>query len=315
MRVLVVGAGAVGCYFGAMLAKSGCEVVFLARGEAFNILRSNGLIVKSINGDYVQKVNAVNNANDAGKVDLVLMCVKSYDTEEATGQIKNTISNKTITLSLQNGVDNADKIGTIIGKENVIAGVVLLLAEIAKPWTLQHYASGKLIIGELDGSESERVLKIAGLFENAKMPCSISKYIYKEMWKKLIWNAAFNPLTAITNSSTKDVLANVDTRKFARQVMLETLNAARRCGHDIDENVIDEYIKISENPGFANTSMMQDMLKRKRLEFEAINGYVASKGEEFGIPTPYNNMLYTFLKLNDCNAEIQDKAKDLLYGI
>lgn len=297
MNILVVGVGAVGGYFGAKLAKSGANVTFLARGKSFDILNSEDLKIKSFDGDFSLKVNVVDNLDSVDNIDLVLLCVKSYDTVKSVDQISSVINKDTIILSLQNGVENGEIIRRIVGFNNVLAGVVMILAEVVEPWTIDHSASGKIIFGELDGMVYDRAEKITKIFDKAEIPNSFTTNIHKELWKKLVWNAAFNSTTTLTNSVTREVLSLPETKALAINVMEEVLEVANKIGYDIDSSLIEEYIRISQNPGFAKTSMFQDKSKGKQLEIDAINGAVIKFGDEYGVLTPYNKTLYSLLKL------------------
>ncbi len=297
MKILVIGAGAVGGYFGGILAKEGEDVTFVARGKYLDSLKTAGLKIRSHKGDLSLRVNAIENPEEIGKVDLILMCVKSYDTEKATLQCMKNIGESTIILSLQNGVDNEEKIGRIVGINKVIGGVVFISSELNQSWEICHYAYGKITIGEMDGRISDRVNKVADIFRKARIHCSISNGIQKELWKKLIWNAAFNSISAITRSSVADILECEETRELVRLTMMEVLNIARGIGHNLNEHVIEEYLVVPERSRESRTSTLQDLLKHKLLEIDAINGVVVTYGKKLGIPTPYNSSLYALLKL------------------
>lgn len=296
MNILVVGPGAVGGYFGGMLAKAGEDVTFLAKEAYYNALTSTGLKIKSFRGDFSSSVHVIKDPSEIGETDLVLMCVKSYDTDKATNQIKNNVGKNTVVLSLQNGIHNTERIGRIIGKDKVIAGVVLLLAEVIRPWEICHYSRGDIILGELDNSDSPRLEKITDAFKNAEVSCSITNNIQKEQWGKLIWNTAFNPFTALTRSTPKELLGVAETELIIRKVMMETLNIANKSGININDSIVEDHIESTRQLDNSKTSMLQDLIKGKRLEIDAISGAVIAKGKEVGISTPYNDMLYTLLK-------------------
>jgi 2-dehydropantoate 2-reductase len=307
MNILVIGAGAVGGYFGGTLAKEGENVTFVARGKYLDSLKTIGLKIRSYKGDISLRVNAVENPAEIGKVDLILMCVKSYDTEEATLQCMKNIGEKTIVLSLQNGVDNEERIGEIAGKNKVLGGVALIGSELNNAWEICHYTAGKIIIGELDGRISDRVRKVADIFKKADIPCSISNDIQRELWKKLVWNAAFNSVNAITKSTLEEILECEETRGLVRLTMTEVMNVARGIGHNLDKGVIEEYLVLPERSRKVRTSTLQDLLKRKPLEIDAINGVVVIYGKKLGIPTPYNSSLYALLKLINNKPQQQRK--------
>jgi len=297
MKVLVVGAGAVGGYFGGKLARAGEDVTFVARGEHLDTLKSRGLIIKSYKGELALKVNVVSDPARLGDVDLILMCVKSYSTEEATTQCLKNIGENTIILSLQNGVDNADRILRITGKDNVLGGVVFISSELNKSGEILHCYSGKLIIGKRDGRISDRARKVASMFEKAHVPCAISNDIQKDLWEKLVWNAAFNSVSAITKSTMEEMMGCDETRALIRLTMNEVLSVAKGIGHSLDEQVIEEYLDVPERCQKMRTSTLQDLLKGKYLEIDAINGAVIANGKKIGIPTPFNSLLYALLKL------------------
>ncbi|ODS32343.1 MAG: 2-dehydropantoate 2-reductase [Candidatus Scalindua rubra] len=297
MKILVIGAGAVGGYFGGILAKGGEDVTFVARGKYLDSLKTAGLKIRSYKGYLSLRVNAIENPEEIGEVDLILMCVKSYDTEEAALQCMKNIGERTIVLSLQNGIDNEERIARVVGKNKVLGGAVFICSEVNKSWEICHYTAGKIIIGELDGRISDRVRKIAEIFKKVNIPCSISNDIQKELWKKLVWNAAFNSVSAITRSNLQEIMECEETRELIRLTMMEVLNIAKGIGHNLDERVIEEYLVVPERSREIRTSTLQDLLKSKPLEIDAINGVVVTNGKKLGIPTPYNSSLYALLKL------------------
>ena len=297
MKILVIGAGAVGGYFGGMLVKGGEDVTFVARGKYLESLNTSGLRIRSHKGDLSLNVHAVENPEEAGKVDLILMCVKSYDTKASTLQCMRNIDNNTVVLSLQNGVDNEDVIGKIVGRDRVLGGVVLIASELNERWEILHYYSGKIIMGELDGKISDRARKISDIFNKANIPCSLSRDIQKKLWEKLVWNAGFNSVSTITRSTLQEMFECPESKVLIRLTMEEVVAVARGVGHGIDKGIIENYFREPERSREMRTSTLQDLLKSKPLEIEAINGVVVAKGKEFCIPTPYNSTLYALLKL------------------
>ncbi|MDR4498836.1 MAG: ketopantoate reductase family protein [Candidatus Scalindua sp.] len=297
MKILVIGTGAVGGYFGGMLVKGGEDVTFVARGEYLESLKTRGLKIRSHEGDLSLKIHAVENPEKAGKVDLILMCVKAYDTKASTLQCMRNIGNNTVVLSLQNGVENEDVIGKIVGREKVLGGVVLIASELNERWEILHYYSGKIIMGELDGKISDRARKISDVFSRANIPCSLSRDIQKKLWEKLVWNAGFNSVSTITRSTLQEMFECLETKALIRLTMEEVVTVARGVGHVIDKSIIENYLREPERSREMRTSTLQDLLKSKPLEIDAINGVVVAKGEELGIQTPYNSTLYALLKL------------------
>lgn len=299
MKILVIGAGAVGGYYGGLLARDGADVTFVARGEYLAAIKESGLRIRSPQGDLTLRVNAVEDPQEVGEVDLILMCVKAYDTETATAQCVKNIGKETTVLSLQNGVENEEIIGTIVGRERVLGGVVLIASEVNTSWEIIHYSFGKIIIGELDGRVSDRIQNISRIFKKSNIPCSLSDNIQLELWKKLVWNASFNSVSTITQSTLHDMMRCEESKRVIRIAMEEVLGVAKGVGHDIDTSVIENYFVEPERSREMRTSTLQDLLKHKPLEIDAINGVVVKKGEELGIPTPCNSTLYGLLKLID----------------
>mgnify|MGYP003530333462 CR=1 FL=1 len=297
MKILVIGAGAVGGYFGGMLVKGGEVVTFVARGKYLDSLKTAGLRIRSHEGDLSLNVHAVRNPEEAGEVDLILMCVKSYDTKASTLQCMRNIGNNTVVLSLQNGVDNEEIIGEIAGRDRVLGGVVLIASELNESWEILHYYAGKIIMGELDGNISDRARTISDMFNRANIPCSLSRDIKKKLWEKLIWNAGFNSVSTITRSTLQEMFACPEAKALIRLTMEEVVAVAGGIGHVIDKSVIENYFREPERSREMRTSTLQDLLKSKPLEIDAINGVVVTKGDELGIPTPCNSTLYALLKL------------------
>lgn len=306
--ILVVGAGAVGGYFGACIARSGRRVIFLVKENYINLLKEKKIRIKSVNGDFSVDAEFITDCKSAGVVDLILFCVKSYDTESAIISTIPAIGENTVIVSLQNGVDNEEKIGKIAGMEKVIGGVAYIGARLLQPGIIEHSAAGRVAIGELDGTITERVKEIGSLFENAGVPCEISRNIKTILWKKLMWNAAFNPITALTGCTIKEVMDNPLSRELVRDVMKEVSCVAKYEGVEITDSDIDDAIRFSEGIGHVKTSMLHDIEGGKRLEIEALNGTVVKIGKTHGLNVPLNRTLYECLSLIDLKRRHKDQS-------
>jgi len=208
MKVAVMGSGAVGGYFGGLLAKGGADVTFIARGKHLEALRAQGLAVKSVKGDFSLHVKATGDPNEVGPLNLILFCVKSYDTERAMRQALPMVGRETAVLSLQNGIDNEEKIASIIGKEKVLAGVAYIGSSVPEPGVISHEAEGKIVFGEMDGGLSDRVLKLREFFDRCGLPAEASPDIKKALWAKLAWNAPFNAINALAGGLVKAIVEN-----------------------------------------------------------------------------------------------------------
>jgi len=300
MRIAVMGAGAVGAYFGAKLSASGHNVAFLARGAHLDALRREGLRVDSA-GANLRIQNALF-TNDPGKVavaDLILFCVKSYDTDAAVGALAPMIGSVTTILSLQNGVDNADQIAARWGEKHTLAGVVYLGSQLVGPGTIKHSAGGRIVFGELDGSVRDTTQSIERALTAAQIPCEISKDIRKAQWRKLLWNAPFCAIGCLTRATVKEIIESDSLRQLTVDCMNEVRQAARTQNVDLEAELLDETLNFSKSLGEFKPSMLQDLEAGKPLEYEAFNGIVVKLLRQAGKDAPVNQVFYGTLEYLD----------------
>lgn len=297
MKILIVGAGAVGGYFGGMLARSGEDVTFLARGEHLKAIQEKGLYIKSINGDFNVKIKAVDRPYDNEKYDLIVIAVKSYDLSNACNNIKGTVKNDTVLMSLLNGVDSEEIIGSIFGIEKVIGSVAFIGSQISEAGVISHTASGMITIGELNGSKSKRCEEILNIFESAKIPIKLSENIQKDIWAKMVWNTGFNAITALTGSLVSDVLSIPESRKIVEMAMKETVDAADKKGIRLSDDLVEKTVSKTLKAGEIKTSMLQDRENGKAMEIDSINGAIVRLGHEMNISVPVNETLYGVIKI------------------
>ncbi|WP_161953961.1 ketopantoate reductase family protein [Candidatus Methylomirabilis limnetica] len=295
MKVAVVGVGAVGGYFGGLLAKGGVDVTFIARGERLEALRARGLTVKSGKGDFSIRIDATDDPAEVGPVNLVLFCVKSYDTESAIRQALPMVGQETLVLSLQNGIDNEEKISSFIGTGKVLAGVAYIGASVLEPGVILHQEGGKIVFGEIDGGVSERVVSLKAFFDRCGLPAEGSPDMKKILWTKLAWNAPFNAINTLVGGPVKAIIENSHTLELARQVTEEVVTVANASGVRLAfAEVWERNLQFSQGYN-VKTSMLQDLEASKPLECEALNGVIIKKAAELGLPTPYNFALYALL--------------------
>lgn len=300
MRIAVLGAGAVGGYFGARLASASNEVAFIARGDHLQAMRQHGLSVKSIAGDvHIRNANFTDDCGDIGAVELILFCVKSYDTEEAAEQLAPLVGDPTIILSLQNGVDNADKIARLWGVPRTLAGVVYLGSELSRPGTIKHSAGGRIVLGELDGQVHETTRAVERALSSARIGCEISKEIRKAQWRKLLWNAPFCAISCLARATVKNIVESESLTKLATDCMVEVREAGKTQGVDLEPRLFDETLNFSKNLGDFKPSMLQDLEAGKPLEFEAINGIVVKLLKNAGKDARTNQVFYEVLEYLD----------------
>ena len=297
--IAVMGSGAVGGYFGARLAAAGENVAFIARGAHLDALRRDGLLVKSVGGDFRARGLFTDDAREVGPVDLILFCVKSYDTETAAEQLAPMINQRTIILSLQNGVDNPDKLANRWGRERVLGGVVYLGAQLGAPGTIVHSAGGRIVLGALDGADSAAAKGAETVLSAAQIPCSVSPEIRKIMWSKLVWNAPFCALSCLARATVSEIIESGALRPLAAACMEEVRDAARIAGIELPPSIIEDTFNFSRGLGGFKPSMLQDLEARKPLEYEALNGVVVDLLARAGKKAPVNEACRAVLEFLD----------------
>jgi 2-dehydropantoate 2-reductase len=300
MKVLVMGAGAVGAYFGARMRASGEDVVLCARGENLRAIRAHGLDINSIRGDLRIEVTATDTPRDFAHYDLILFCVKAYDTDTAAQAISGCLNPGGAILTLQNGVENEAKLSAIFGRDAVMGGNARVGVEMVAPGKIVHLSTGHIDFGELDGRETDRARKIAAMFQRAGILGEVSADIMTARWDKLIWNGAVNTVATLTRRRVGEILDDPEGMKLLRTLMGEIVNVARAEGAKISDARIDAYIAHSQkNLRALKTSTQQDLERGKSLEYEALSGAVVRASRRHGISVPAVEAVYTLLRLLD----------------
>ncbi|MDP6558679.1 MAG: ketopantoate reductase family protein [Candidatus Binatia bacterium] len=296
MRISVMGAGAVGGYFGARLAAAGQDVTFIARGKHLEAMKKDGLTVKSIQGDLHIRAHFASLPEETGAVDLILFTVKSQDTETAGKGLAPMMGEKTLVLSLQNGIDNSEKIAVLWGNERTLAGTPYIGARIPIPGSIEHSAAGRIALGRLDGKIDDGTENISRVLTDAKIPCTISAEIRKILWSKLVWNAPFCALAAIAQTTVSGILQSDPLKTLALGCMEEVIEAASSQEIALGPSIVDETLNLSRNLGDFKPSMLQDLEAGKPLEYEALNGFVLTTLRQAGKKAPINENLYALLQ-------------------
>ncbi|MGH7845497.1 MAG: ketopantoate reductase family protein [Candidatus Binatia bacterium] len=299
MRVAVMGAGAVGSYFGAKLAAAGFDVAFIARGKHLDAMRRDGLKIKSITGDLHIRSCFAAEAMEVGAVDVILFAVKTYDTELAATQLQPLIGTSTVILTLQNGVDSPAKLARLWGRERVRAGVIYIAAQLAAPGITEHSSAGRIVLGELAGTVDAVTRRLRESFTRAQVPCEISTEIGKAMWEKLVWNAPFCALACLLQAPVNTILESESLTQLAINCMEEVKEAAHCHGIDLDPSIVERTLSFSRGLGDFKPSMLQDLENGKPLEHEAFNGIVLKTLRRHGRPAPVNETFYATLKFLD----------------
>lgn len=298
MRFAVMGAGAVGGYFGALLARGGHPVAFLARGAHLQAMREGGLRVKSWRGDFhLPSVEATDEPAEVGPAECVLFAVKAYDTEAAARRMAPMVGPETVILSLQNGVESEETLASLFGPESVLGGLAFISAFIEAPGVIAHTAAGRLTFGEMNGSLSERARRLQETFDAAGLESELSADIRRALWDKLLWNACFNPLTTITGANVQEILDDTPSLEAARACMAEVVEVAGAWGVELGDGAPEVMIERTRALGPITSSMRHDWEAGKPIESYDLSGVVAERGRAKDVPTPVNAALYAMLKL------------------
>jgi 2-dehydropantoate 2-reductase len=300
VRVAVMGTGAVGGYFGARLAAASNDVAFIARGPHLAAMRQQGLTLESPQGNlHIRDALFTDDPSQVGAVDLVLFCVKSYETDATAANLASLIGDRTIILSLQNGVDNADKIAQRWGHQRTLAGVVYIGSQLLQPGKIKHSSGGRIVFGELDGQVHETTQAVERLLSSARISCEVSRAIRNIQWRKLLWNAPFCAISCLTHSNVKEIVESDSLTKLALDCMAEVREAAKAQAIDLDPALFDETLNFSKSLGDFKPSMLQDLEAGKPLEYEAFNGIVVELLGRTGKEAPTNQVFYGALKYLD----------------
>lgn len=302
MKFVVFGAGGVGSFYGGMLARCSHEVVFIARGEHLKAMKEKGLTVKSFkHGEFTvkesEKVKFTDKPEEAGKADVVLVCVKSYDTEKVAPQIKPMLKENTVVISVQNGIENEEILAKYLGEKHVLGATAFIGSYVSEPGTVVHEAAGLLEIGELSGKPSARVERVVEEMKKCGIEARASRDIRYTLWKKLVWNVAFNPYSVVTKATVGEMLELPETYEILKKLMEECYAIAEAHGVKLKPKVMENYLQSSPDLKNYKTSMLLDFERGKPIELEGITGALIRKAEEKGVEVPYNRCVYGTVKL------------------
>lgn len=298
MRLLVVGAGGVGGYFGAKLARAGEDVIVLARGPHLEAIQAHGLRVRSsLEGEFGAPVEAVASVAGLPPVDAVLMCVKSFDTETAAAAIAPVIAPDTAVLSLQNGVDNEDRVDAVLGSGHALGGAAYVFATIESPGVIAHRFAGRIVFGELDGRVTPRAERLREALARAGVPAELSTDIRRTLWEKYLFISAQAGMTALTRCPIGVVRGTPETWLMYRRILEELAALAGAAGIRLAPDVVESTLKQGTAVAPETTSSLHhDLAAGRRLELDALHGHAVRLGERLGVPTPMCFAVYAALK-------------------
>ncbi|THJ23310.1 MAG: 2-dehydropantoate 2-reductase [Nitrospira sp. CG24E] len=295
-QILMVGAGSVGGFFGAQLAKANLSVSFLLRPKTLAAVKQNGLTIRSASGSFTVHPPAASDPRELAKPDLIILSVKAYDLDEVLTQIEPVMTERTVILTLQNGVDTEDRIVARFQRDCVVGGIAFIYSKIVEPGVIDHYKRGAVSVGELMGHHSARVLAIADLFKQAGIPCQLADDIRRSKWEKMCWNCVFNPLTVLIDDKVAKALDHPEMLRVIHQIVGEIVAVAATVKVPLAADMADKVVRWTQEIRDIHTSMYDDWKAGRQTEIDYLNGYVAKLGRELGIPTPLNDMLTAVIK-------------------
>ena len=295
--VAVMGAGAVGCFFGGLLARAGAPVTFIGRRHHVDAIARDGLFLEGLHFQERVAAAATTDAGAARDADIVLFCVKTLDTENAAKTLQPHLAPQATVVSMQNGVDNAERIYSAAGIEAVPAVVYVACAMMA-PGHVKHNGRGDLIVGK-----GPRAAAVASMFERAGVPCPVSDRVKAELWMKLIMNCAYNAMSALCRARYGNIVRAPWTRELMRRTVLEVVSVARTAGVPLEEEpAVEAAYTLGEAMASALSSTAQDIDRGKPTEIDSLNGYVVRRGKDLGVDTPVNQALHGLVKLLEASG-------------
>jgi 2-dehydropantoate 2-reductase len=305
-RIAVVGAGAVGGYFGGTFARAGAPTVFIGRKHFVDAVNSKGLLLDKSEGQQRIVGTATTDMSAVRDSSLILFCVKAHATSATAAQMAPFVRPDATVVCLQNGVDNADRVRAATNTF-VLPAVVYVAVSAPEPGRVKHLARGDLIIGP----PSEKTTEVANVFNRAGILCRISENIEGELWVKLLCNCALNAISALGRVSYGEMMQSGDAKKLMEDVVDEVLAVARAAGVILPgvrdrESGIAAAMEIATQMADAFSSTAQDLNRNRVTEIDALNGYIVRRGAEVGVPVPVNNALFTLVKLAERSSAISD---------
>jgi len=301
MRILVMGTGGLGGYFGGLLQRAGEDVAFIARGAHLQALQANGLTIKSPDGDVSLPVRATHSAEAIGPVDLLLFTVKTYDLDVAGKSVGSAVGPETAVLCLQNGVEAETRLGAILGPSHILGGVTYVSAVIEAPGVIRHTGlTGDITFGEMDGSITSRVRTIDASLRRAGVTTTATNDITSALWEKFVFISAMAGVTAVTRAPMGEIFEHAESRQLFRGLMEEAVAVGRSRGIRL-EGVVDRHMafveeRVGSDEYDMRASLYHDLAAGRRIELDGLGGAVVRFGREAGVPTPLSFAIVAALR-------------------
>lgn len=294
-QIAVVGAGAVGGYFGGLLAHAGAPVVMIGRPQFVEAVKFGGLVVETTEGDMHLSLTASTAMRDAANADVILFCVKTGDTANVAQALAGVIKAGARVVSLQNGVDNVERIRKTSSLE-ALAAVVYVAVSVVRPGHIKHLARGDLVVGP-------EARDIAELFARAQVRCVVSDNIEAELWTKLATNCALNALSALARAPYGRIVESSEGRDLINAIVDEVFSVGQAAGikspNFNQDSLRRATFNLADQMPTTMSSTAQDLLRDKKTEIDSLNGYVSRRGAELGLATPTNDVLRNLIKLSE----------------
>jgi 2-dehydropantoate 2-reductase len=316
MKFLIAGAGAIGAYIGARMAQAGFDVTLFARGPHLRAMQAHGVQVKSSEGDFVARPAIASSLEEVGRVDVVILGVKAHALPQLAPQLEKVLGPETAVVSTQNGIpwwyfqgfgheyeglrleriDPGGAISAAIAARSVVGSIVYFATEISSPGVIQHIEGNRISLGEPDGTRSDRCRRIAEALIASGLRCPVTTRIRHEIWVKVLGNASFNPVSALTRATLAQLVRDPGVSSVIRDIMQEVEGVSRKLGMELPVS-IEQRIAGAEKVGEHKTSMLQDLEAGRPMELEALVGAVVELGERVGLPMTCTRTVYNCTKL------------------
>ncbi len=316
MKYLIAGAGAIGAYIGARMARAGFDVTLFARGPHLKVMQERGVQVRSAEGDFQVRPRIVGSLEEAGPADVVFLAVKAHSLPQLAPQLKHVLVPDTTVVSTQNGIpwwyfqgfggeaegihleriDPGGVISSAIEARRVVGSIVYFSTEIPAPGVIQHTGGNRISLGEPDGARSDRCRRIAEALVASGLRCPVTTHIRQEIWVKLLGNASFNPVSALTRATLAQMARDRGVSAVIRNIMEEAKSVSLKLGMQLPVS-IEQRMAGAEKVGEHKTSMLQDLEAGRPMELEALVGAVVELGEYLGLPMTHTRTVYSCAKL------------------